>query len=311
MSNENEGDNGNDQKRHKIYVVVARHGERWDYVQRDAGINWIATAERPWDPPLSPNGLKQATRLGTHLKAKLVELNLPPIVACYSSPFLRCRQTACRAVQAIVNDGNHHNGNKMLVQIELGLSESLNNGWYRSWALPGADGTWGFVPAEDMHPGKRRRGLDEFTTLELHPCSQVPVQRLLDWQEVVHPDSPDLTSWQDMQYTSSTSIWKPFALTPQVILETVQEQRERMLEVVVNKAHQGQTILLVSHGGPVTHLYEKVTGNEWYVHGESKYCCYSIYECESPNKFSEVWKTLVVNESEYLDDLWSDGTANI
>ena len=94
-------------------------------------------------------------------------------------------------------------------------------------------------------------------------------------------------------------------------METAQEQRERMLEVVLNKAQAGQTILLVSHGGPVTHLYEKLTGNKWHVHGESKYCCYSIYECESCHKISEVWKTLAVNESSYLDDLWSEGTANI
>ena len=35
----------------KIYLVVARHGERWDYVQRDAGIN----------------GLPQQIALGIHL----------------------------------------------------------------------------------------------------------------------------------------------------------------------------------------------------------------------------------------------------
>ena len=33
----------------------------------------------------------------------------------------------------------------------------------------------------------------------------------------------------------------------------------------------------LSVGGPVTHLYENLTGNDWSVHGESKYCCYSIY----------------------------------
>jgi hypothetical protein len=53
----------------------------------------------------------------------------------------------------------------------------------------------------------------------------------------------------------------------------------------------------------VTHLYERQTGNKWHVHGESKYCCYSIYECESPDKFAEAWKMLVANESKYLDDL--------
>ena len=96
---------------------------------------------------------------------------------------------------------NEDDDKKLLVQVELGLAESMNSSWYRSWALPGADGTWGFVPLEDKQPGKHRRGLDEFSPLELHPCSQVPVQQLLDWQTVVHPDSTDLATWQDMQYT--------------------------------------------------------------------------------------------------------------
>ncbi|KAG7342183.1 phosphoglyceromutase [Nitzschia inconspicua] len=87
----------------KVFVVVARHGERWDYLQRDAGKGkeWIECAERPWDPPLSPNGLKQALRLGEHLGIKLQELGLPPISAVYTSPFLRCRQTACHATNAL------------------------------------------------------------------------------------------------------------------------------------------------------------------------------------------------------------------
>ena len=45
-------------------------------------------------------------------------------------------------------------------------------------------------------------------------------------------------------------------------------------------------------GGPVTHLYESLTGNHWDKHGVSKYCCYSIYQ---QNGGEAAWTPLVVN----------------
>ncbi len=46
-------------------------------------------------------------------------------------------------------------------------------------------------------------------------------------------------------------------------------------------------------GGPVTHLYDSLTGNKWTVHGVSKYCCYSIYQ---QKEGEETWTPLVVNQ---------------
>jgi hypothetical protein len=48
-------------------VVVARHGERLDYVSRESGGNWVSTSERPFDPPLTKQGIEQAVFLGRHL----------------------------------------------------------------------------------------------------------------------------------------------------------------------------------------------------------------------------------------------------
>ena len=322
---------------------MARHGARWDYLQRDAGKGreYISNAARPFDPPLSPQGLKQASRLGSHLSEKLASMKLPPIVACYASPFLRCRQTACQAVEALnsiaddaANASTEQKATKPLtVKIELGLTESLNESWYRSWALPGADSTWGFVSYDDKTTHKRRRHLQEFAAEELHPLSKVPAQELLDWQDVMthtlHEEdklsNELLERLQDMTYKSRTTIAPPFALHPKVLVESKNEQMERMHEVVQVAAEQavnesatdseGQTILLVSHGGPVTHLYTKLTGNNWSMHGDSKYCCYSIYEmCHDDGDNTngqKKWKPLVVNQSKYLDDLWSDSTANV
>ena len=305
----------------KIYVIVARHGERWDYLQRDAGQGreWIESTERPWDPPLSPNGLRQATRIGQHLPTKLQELGLPPVTAVFTSPFLRCRQTACQAVEEI----NHNSTATVKVQIEHGLTESLNQSWYRSWSLPGSDTTWGFSPK-----GTPRRELHEYSGEELHPSSIVPVQRILNWKDVETHDvhAVDIASnrllakHQDLDYESTTSIEKEFSLKPKVILETKEEQEDRMyqvlekkvLELSSNSADTSQTFMVVSHGGPVTHLYTKLTGNSWHSHGNSKYCCYSTYEYD-PNAtdIESKWKSLLVNESKYLDELWSDASANI
>lgn len=63
-----------------------------------------------------------------------------------------------------------------------------------------------------------------------------------------------------------------------------------------NIQHAKLTSLFPSLGGPVTHLYESLTGNNWNVHGESKYCCFSIYENDGGDG---LWKPLVVNECLY------------
>ena len=36
------------ERRTAAAVVVVRHGERLDYVMRDAGDNWIPTSNQPW-----------------------------------------------------------------------------------------------------------------------------------------------------------------------------------------------------------------------------------------------------------------------
>jgi hypothetical protein len=46
------------------YLVVMRHGERLDEVD----VAWRETAERPWDPPLSPKGEQQARDAAKRLK---------------------------------------------------------------------------------------------------------------------------------------------------------------------------------------------------------------------------------------------------
>mmetsp|Transcript_32946 Transcript_32946/g.79699 ORF Transcript_32946/g.79699 Transcript_32946/m.79699 type:complete len:289 (-) Transcript_32946:447-1313(-) len=257
-------------------VVVVRHGERLDYIMRDRGENWIPTTDRPWDPPLTENGKQQANALGMALPSMLKTLNLPSIAAVYSSPFHRCRQTAAELCAS---------DDKLKVQVELGLAESINQNWFRSWAIEGTDGTWGYgkkecPDANDLDPSK------------LHPLSRQPVQPLLDWKQGAMDE--ELEKKMDVEYESKSSVETPYSLHPP-LFENYNVQRKRMHEALsqLSELHNNETIMLVSHGGPVTHLYESLTGNNWNLHGVSKYCCYSIYQQEEGD---DKWKPLVVNQ---------------
>jgi broad specificity phosphatase PhoE len=210
-------------------VVVVRHGERLDYVMRNAGENWVATSEQPWNPPLTDNGKEQAKTLGLALPGILQELNLPPIVAIYSSPLLRCRQTGVGL--ATSNDD-------LKVCVELGLVESLNENFFRSWAVAGTDGTWGYKK-------KEQPVLDPET---LHPLSKVPVQQsILNWKDA-NTDAATLGR-VDQDFVSTTSIETPYSLHPPNF-ESFRMQRTRMADTMkqLAKLHVNETIVLVSHG---------------------------------------------------------------
>lgn len=254
-------------------VVVVRHGERLDYVMRDAGQNWIPTSTRPWDPPLTERGIQQAKTLGDALPRILEGLELPPIAAVYSSPFLRCQQTAVGLTRRNLN-----------VKVELGLAESMNENWYRSWAIPGTDGTWGYK--------KQEMPLSQLDVNTLHPACKESLDNILDWKLANLDDAT--ASQMDQDYTSRSSIDRSYSMFPPHF-ESFKMQRERMKDTLelLSTDHLNETFVLVSHGGPVTHLYESLTRNNWDVHGESKYCCYSIYH-QSEGELE--WKPLVVNQ---------------
>ena len=91
-------------------IWVVRHGER-----SDVDPEWEKTAARPHDPPLTALGHVQAAAAATVLAGE-------PIKAIFSSPFLRCMQTAAATAKAL----------NLKIRIEPGLSELLNASWYSS-----------------------------------------------------------------------------------------------------------------------------------------------------------------------------------
>ena len=89
-----------------------RHGERGDAVDKD----WKKSAARPHDPPLTALGLQQAAAMGQALRGHRLD-------AIFTSPFLRCMQTAT-AIAAAIGPG------APLIRVEPGLGEWLFNRWF-------------------------------------------------------------------------------------------------------------------------------------------------------------------------------------
>lgn len=89
-------------------IWIARHANRLDFVNPD----WFLTAERRYDPPLSDDGIVQASQLAQRLKQENIK-------AIFSSPFLRTIQTANQVAEVL----------NLPIKLESGLSEWLNPQW--------------------------------------------------------------------------------------------------------------------------------------------------------------------------------------
>ena len=153
-------------------IVMVRHGERQDYVDRDAGKNWTAGSARPFDPPLTAEGCNQGRLAGSRISALCGVLNIEQPCKVYTSPLIRCGQTSTNAAKNMGLES---------VSIESGLVESINEDWYRSWGAPGADSTWGGPPTcrTGRHPVKAG---------DLHPAALESAQSLYNTPEMMMAD---------------------------------------------------------------------------------------------------------------------------
>jgi broad specificity phosphatase PhoE len=93
----------------KQTVWITRHGNRLDFVDPA----WFHTAERPYDTPLSPDGIEQAKALATRLQGE-------GIAHVFASPFLRTVETAHYVARVL----------GLLIKVEDGLSEWINPEWF-------------------------------------------------------------------------------------------------------------------------------------------------------------------------------------
>ena len=256
----------------RTIVIAARHGERQDYLCLMRGENWVPTSDRPWDPPLTDLGWKQGAALGERIKQCIAEMNLPPLTQVYSSPFQRTQETAVAANAAFENAPR--------VKVEHGLAESLSEPWYRSWSLPTSNGSWGYHEC-DQSGAILPVNLDTLHRAALHPASAIIVPP--------HPPIEGIDSkHRSISKISKVYCWGSF--------ESHRDQRNRIESTVRTVAKAGETVLLVSHGGPITHLYEALTGNNWWVHGEASYASFTVYELTPEGKCV----TLILNENKHV-----------
>eukprot|EP00747_Dinoflagellata_sp_TGD_P191316 gnl/TRDRNA2_/TRDRNA2_54518_c0_seq1.p1 gnl/TRDRNA2_/TRDRNA2_54518_c0~~gnl/TRDRNA2_/TRDRNA2_54518_c0_seq1.p1 ORF type:complete len:886 (+),score=177.39 gnl/TRDRNA2_/TRDRNA2_54518_c0_seq1:102-2759(+) len=222
-------------------VILARHGERLDDAeQMHTGRPWVPTAERPWDPSLTPLGRLQAHRLGLKVLHSCSRLGVAPPSAVFSSPYERCFDTAACAAQA---------AGVSSISVEPSLSEGLSEEFWRSWAVPGADGTWGGPDGCSMGKRVNRRDLRPEACGRL--AEMVPVGRLERCiGHVLAPLDSEYTPFlpfEDIKHT-----WGNF--------ESEEQLRARMRNFFdhVAEKYAGQTVMLVSHNGPTMALFRSV-----------------------------------------------------
>ncbi|EXJ57335.1 hypothetical protein A1O7_07682 [Cladophialophora yegresii CBS 114405] len=104
-------------------IFIARHGARLDQADR----KWTATAEAPYDPPLSYGGWIQCQSLGVRISNELYNLDKQAKasgenkddagqehprkkrkIIIHSSPYLRCVQTSIAIAAGIQHPQNHN-----------------------------------------------------------------------------------------------------------------------------------------------------------------------------------------------------------
>ena len=89
-------------------VWIVRHGERRDIVDPD----WVTSAERPFDPPLSDYGQVQVQRLAQRMAQERIDHLIV-------SPFLRTLQTAQPSARAL----------GLQMKVEYGAGEHMDHKW--------------------------------------------------------------------------------------------------------------------------------------------------------------------------------------
>ena len=105
----------------KTTIFLLRHGEREDHINP----KWRETAARPFDPPLSPVGIKQAEATAQYIKSNL------SIDVLITSPFFRTLQTS----HSIANS--------------LGLKQNIEYG-LAEWLLTSEDNPFAATPQFDL-----------------------------------------------------------------------------------------------------------------------------------------------------------------
>ena len=298
-------------------ILLGRHGERLDYVLRDAAKASGADGpyfkdvqpDAPWDPPLTAAGGRQAAAMGRAAARALAGRKLPPLTAVYSSPLIRCVQTAAAVAEALSTDTV-----SMPVYVEPSLIETCGESWFRSWALSGSDSTWG-------GPQSCRLGAAVDKT-SLHAAARRPVDGIIrSGAEIVAACAAELLADDDDRGTTLLgdviaarvdATYTPFASPPPMRwgeFET-EEMLARRLAAFFDHATRrhhdaGESVLFVSHGGPTAAIFRNAMEGATAPEAGWPRCGYcGLYLLEKPAAV-EVggWETPLVADATHLSEV--------
>ena len=180
-----------------------------------------------------------------------------------------------------------------VVGIEAGAAETMCEEWYRSWAIPGADATWGghagsemgttTVAKADLHANALGPASDcHRTVAELQELRGVnfagdgPVKLDADFQS----RAPRFEYWWDAFEAEEDACLRMKRVVEQLVKaggggepEPEPKRRRKGGEAEAEGGEAGGageeeeeaeegSVLLVSHGGPTSHLYKTLTGEQ-------------------------------------------------
>ena len=288
-------------------VLIARHAERVDYAVRNAeGRSWQASAQRPWDTPITDAGVLQANALGRAIARHSAALGLPPLTRIFCSPLLRCVQTAAAALDAL--------GPELRICVEPALRETAGEDWYRSWAVEGADGTWG-------GPESCRAGV---APASLRPEAKLPSDGAAhDWLcadtallrerlASAEAGTPPSAAGRLVDEYRPFSFSEPMGAHCWGDFESEQMQVARLGRFFDHIAalYPDETILLLSHGGPSASLFRHsqrgvAPAGGWKV---CKYC--GLYALQRRSAEGEEWAALLEAEDGHLAEVPEAGHSS-
>lgn len=101
------------------HVFVVRHGDRTDDDK-----TWDEPILRPWDPKITPKGIRRAYETGLEIKA-IMERQQGAIQHVVSSPFMRCLQTAEEISKGL--------GLQKTIAVQNGVGELMSARIVRDW----------------------------------------------------------------------------------------------------------------------------------------------------------------------------------
>ncbi len=258
--------NNNETPSHRITLWIVRHGERIDDVEP----TWIRNNQvRCYDPPLTDIGLDQASKAGKRLRSLILANDLANTtrIQLFSSPFLRCVQTAENILRELnisssqletdnnsANRSTDHHPKQIKLKIEPGLSEWLKATWFP-------------------------HGFPTF----------LPPSEILKQQSLHDPEYEPFFTRLANQF-------------PETLNQLVEKYRstsiglaDRIYNQISTSTGEDHHLILVTHGYGVQFITEELTNDDGLI-TETPYCCITKMIRSAPPSDS-IWKAEFVADA--------------